>query len=59
LYKHQIISRQETWVATGQQHLDKLMDISGDHFTRGTAEMSYQHGVTTGRPRPYSGTRVA
>ena len=38
---------QETWLA--KQTLDKLTDISDNHFACGTAEVDYTKGITSGR----------
>ena len=44
---------QETWLA--KQTLDKLTDISDNHFACGIAE-DYTKGITSGRP--YGGTAI-
>ena len=46
--KYHIILLQETWQA--KQTLDKLTDISDNHFACGTAEVDYTKGITSGRP---------
>ena len=43
-----IIFLQETWLA--KQTLDKLTDISDNHFACVTAEVDYTKGITSGRP---------
>ena len=45
---YHIIFLQETWLA--KQTLDKLTDISDNHFACGTAEVDYTKGITSGRP---------
>ena len=49
-----IIFLQETWLA--KQTLDKLTDISDNHFACGKAEVDYTKGITSGRL--YSGTAI-
>jgi len=51
---YQIIFLQETWLA--KQTLDKLTDVSDNHFACGTAEVDYTKGITSGRP--YGGTAI-
>jgi len=51
---YHIIFLQETWLA--KQILNKLTDISDNHFACGTAEVDYTKGITSGRP--YSGTAI-
>jgi len=51
---YHIIFLQETWLA--KQTLDKLTDISDNHFACGTAEVDYTKGITSGRP--YGGTAI-
>jgi len=51
---YHIIFLQETWLA--KQTLDKLTDISDNHFACGTAEVDYTEGITSGRP--YGGTAI-
>jgi len=51
---YHIIFLQETWLA--KQKLDKLTDISDNHFACGTAEVDYTKGTTSGRP--YGGTAI-
>jgi len=51
---YHIIFLQETWLA--KQTLDKLTDISDNHFSWGTAEVDYTKGITSGRP--YGGTAI-
>ena len=43
--QHCIICPQETWLA--KQTLDKLTDISDNHFPCGTAEVDYTKGITS------------
>ena len=45
---YHIIFLQETWLA--KETLDKLTDISDNHFACGTAEVDYTKGITSGRP---------
>ena len=45
---------QETWMA--KQTLDKLTDISGNHFACGKAKVDYTQGTAAGRP--YGGTEI-
>jgi len=49
-----IIFLQETWVA--KQTLDKLINISDNHFAYGTAEVDYTKSITAGIP--YGGTAI-
>ena len=42
---YHIIFLQETWLA--KQTLDKLTDISDNHFACGTAEVDYTKGITS------------
>ena len=51
---YHIIFLQETWLA--EQTLDKLTDISDNHFACGKAEVDYTKGITSGRL--YSGTAI-
>ena len=51
---YHIIFLRETWLA--KQTLDKLTDISDNHFACGTAEVDYTKGITSGRP--YGGTAI-
>jgi len=51
---YHIIFLQETWLA--KQTLDKLTDISDNHFACGKAEVDYTKGITSGRL--YSGTAI-
>ena len=51
---YHIIYLQETWLA--KQTLDKLTDISDNHFACGTVEVDYTKGITSGRP--YDGTAI-
>jgi len=44
---YHIIFIPETWLA--KQTLDKLTDISGNHFACGTAEVDYTKDITSGR----------
>jgi len=51
---YHIIFLHETWLA--KQTLDKLTDISDNHFACGTAEVDYTKGITSGRP--YGGAAI-
>jgi len=51
---YHIILLQETWLV--KQTLDKMTDISDNHFACGTAEVDYTKGITSGRP--YGGTAI-